>query len=126
MGRKRTFNQSDVIRKAAECFRQYGYEGTSIDDLVRATGLQRGSLYQAFESKRGIFVLALKQELTPDTDLGLDLALVALMELTANDREVAAILTPFLATLGPSPSTRLGTHLLDRAGMTTTSGEPDL
>ena len=117
MGRKRSFDQSYVIRQSAECFRKLGYEGTSIDDLVQATGLQRGSLYSAFHSKRNIFLLVLEQELMPATELGMDLALVALMELAATDKDVATLLTPFLATLDSSPAEVLGRHLLVRAGM---------
>ncbi len=36
-----------------------GYHGTSLPDLLEATGLSRGSLYSAFGDKRGIFLLAL-------------------------------------------------------------------
>lgn len=36
-----------------------GYGGTSLADLLDATGLSRGSLYAAFGDKRGIFLLAL-------------------------------------------------------------------
>ena len=35
--------------------------GTSIDDLERATRLRRGSLYNAFGDKQGLFVAALKR-----------------------------------------------------------------
>ncbi|WP_408649259.1 helix-turn-helix domain-containing protein [Streptomyces herbicida] len=33
-------------------FAERGYEGTSVDDLVRALGVHRGSLYKVFGSKR--------------------------------------------------------------------------
>jgi len=36
-----------------------GYHGTSLPDLLEATGLSRGSLYSAFGDKRGLFLLAL-------------------------------------------------------------------
>jgi TetR/AcrR family transcriptional repressor of nem operon len=36
-----------------------GYHATSMPDLLKATGLSRGSLYTAFGDKRGIFLLAL-------------------------------------------------------------------
>src|SRR5690242_17595534 len=36
-------------------FRRKGYEGTSVQDLVDATGLGRGSLYAAFGSKEGLY-----------------------------------------------------------------------
>lgn len=40
-------------------FRQAGYAGTSIQDLVDATGVGRGSLYAAFGSKEGLYLAVL-------------------------------------------------------------------
>lgn len=40
-------------------FWRQGYAGTSIADLVEATGLQRQSLYNAFGDKQGLFNAAL-------------------------------------------------------------------
>ncbi|MEO7447764.1 MAG: helix-turn-helix domain-containing protein, partial [Humibacillus sp.] len=67
MGRTRSFDDEVVLAAAAAAFRERGYEATSVDDLVRVTGLHRGSLYSAFGSKRGIFVRALTRAggLTP-------------------------------------------------------------
>lgn len=42
-----------------ETFWRNGYEGTSAQDLVDATGLGRGSLYAAYASKDGLFEQAL-------------------------------------------------------------------
>jgi TetR/AcrR family transcriptional repressor of nem operon len=36
-----------------------GYEGTSINDLVQSTGINRGSIYAGFDGKRGVFLAAL-------------------------------------------------------------------
>lgn len=55
MGRRRNFDEQVVVQAAAGAFLRAGYEGTSIEELVTATGLLRGSLYQAFGSKRGLF-----------------------------------------------------------------------
>lgn len=42
-----------------EVFWRNGYEGTSIDDIETATGVKRGSLYNAYGSKDDLFLLAL-------------------------------------------------------------------
>jgi TetR/AcrR family transcriptional regulator, transcriptional repressor for nem operon len=41
----------DIVRKAAPLFNQKGYEGTSLSDLMEATGLQKGGIYRHFSGK---------------------------------------------------------------------------
>lgn len=50
------FNQEEVLDRAMEVFWQRGYEATSIQDLVEATGIGRGSLYSTFEDKEKLFL----------------------------------------------------------------------
>lgn len=59
MPRPREFEDAQVIRNAMEVFWRKGYQGTSVQDLVDATGVQRGSLYGAFGDKRKLFLLTL-------------------------------------------------------------------
>lgn len=59
MARSPTFDRETVLDHAVACFWRHGYEGTSVQDLVAATGLGRGSLYAAFGDKRGVFEAAL-------------------------------------------------------------------
>lgn len=59
-GRPRQFDEADVLRKAMELFWARGYQATSIDDLVKHTGLQRGSLYAAFSDKQTLYSRALE------------------------------------------------------------------
>lgn len=59
MARPIEFDHEDVLRKVIEVFWQKGYSGTSIRNLVEATGLQPGSLYSAFGDKRGLFLAAI-------------------------------------------------------------------
>lgn len=103
MGRNRTFIEADTVAQCAEIFRSTGYEGTSIDDLVRTTGLHRGNLYKAFGSKRGLFVLVLKQRAQPaiPTDDSTDLLLVAVMELAASDPGIRSIAFDILSGMVP-------------------------
>ena len=53
MPRPAEYVRSEVLHQAMETFWRKGYAATSMKDLTRATGLQPGSLYGAFESKRG-------------------------------------------------------------------------
>src|SRR5882672_1978532 len=41
----------EIVEKAAPLFNQKGYEGTSLSDLMSATGLQKGGIYRHFTSK---------------------------------------------------------------------------
>lgn len=59
MARPREFDYELVMDKAVETFWRKGYEATSIQDLVDATGLHRGSLYAAFGSKQELFLTVL-------------------------------------------------------------------
>lgn len=106
MGRKRNFNDDEILARAGEVFLEHGYEGTSIDALVKATGLLRGSLYGAFGSKRGMFVAALRDATDSESrDSGvLDLVLVALMELSDHDLEVRGLVRDYLVKLSRSRS----------------------
>ncbi|CAM3433121.1 HTH-type transcriptional repressor ComR [Bordetella sputigena] len=47
-----------VLDSAVRIFRERGYHATSIADLSDVTGLTAGSLYKAFQDKRGLFVAA--------------------------------------------------------------------
>lgn len=55
MSRAREFDETEVIDKALQVFWQQGYEGTSLNDLLDATGLTKSSLYAAFGSKEDLF-----------------------------------------------------------------------
>ena len=61
MGRKVEFDSDKVIEKAMQTFWQKGYENTSMADLVSVTGLQKGSIYNAFGSKEKLFTLCLER-----------------------------------------------------------------
>lgn len=59
MARHKKFDRSLVLMKAMETFWRYGYEGTSIQDLVENMGINRGSLYDTFGDKRSLFIEAI-------------------------------------------------------------------
>jgi TetR/AcrR family transcriptional repressor of nem operon len=52
------FDKDEVLDRAMRLFWERGYEATSIDDLLKATGINRGSLYGTFGDKRRLFLAA--------------------------------------------------------------------
>lgn len=59
MARNREFCPSEALDKAMRVFWEKGYFGTSIEDLVSATGVSRYGLYGEFGDKNGLFLAAL-------------------------------------------------------------------
>ncbi len=63
MGRPREFDIDEVTDQAMRAFWRGGYGGTSLSDLMAATGLEKGSLYKAFGCKEQLFLAALDRYL---------------------------------------------------------------
>jgi TetR/AcrR family transcriptional regulator, transcriptional repressor for nem operon len=59
MGRVVEFDRTDVLDRAAALFWRLGYEVVSVQDIESATGIGRGSLYNAFRDKETLFLEAL-------------------------------------------------------------------
>ena len=49
---KGELTRREIVKKAAPLFNRKGYEGTSLSDLMQATGLQKGGIYRHFASKQ--------------------------------------------------------------------------
>jgi AcrR family transcriptional regulator len=60
MARPRGFDELEVLENLMKVFWDKGYEATSMQDLVKASGLLKGSLYGAFGDKQTIYLTALK------------------------------------------------------------------
>ncbi|MDF3129488.1 TetR/AcrR family transcriptional regulator [Kiritimatiellaeota bacterium B1221] len=58
---KAQFNREEVLDKAIDLFWQHGYSASSMQQVVKATGLKPGSIYLAFENKEGLFREALER-----------------------------------------------------------------
>jgi len=56
---EKSFNEETALENAMYVFWKKGYEPASIADLLTGTGLNRGSLYNAFGGKQQLFVKAL-------------------------------------------------------------------
>lgn len=50
--------KAHIIHQAAQLFNQKGYAGSSIADIMQATGLKKGGIYNHFKSKDEIFLEA--------------------------------------------------------------------
>ncbi|OLO57984.1 TetR/AcrR family transcriptional regulator [Actinomyces oris] len=135
MGRRRTFIENEAIDSATAVFAERGFAGASVDDLVRATGVNRASLYGVFGSKDGLFQRCLTEALAAlsaaaapgdsadAAEAGreeLDLVLVALMELAPEDAAVREALEVALDR-AEITAEALGRRLLERAGAATSS-----
>lgn len=58
---EKAYNETDVLERAMRAFWARGYAATSMNDLVEATGINRGSIYAAYTNKHGLFMAALRR-----------------------------------------------------------------
>jgi AcrR family transcriptional regulator len=91
-GRPRSFDPGEALEKARAVFWNLGYAATSLDDLARATGLNRPSLYAAFGDKHALYLAALIK--------ARDEALSALAAGLAREGPLAAVLGGLLERAG--------------------------
>ena len=68
MPRPRTYDSAQLLESAMEAFWAHGYERTSVDDLVRRTGVNRASLYAAYPDKRSLFLAGIRHYLDTVTE----------------------------------------------------------
>ncbi|GAA4339203.1 TetR/AcrR family transcriptional regulator [Mucilaginibacter gynuensis] len=60
MARLKEFIPEEKLILARNVFWEKGYSATSMDDLVKATGLARASIYHTYGDKRKLFMLCLE------------------------------------------------------------------
>ena len=53
--------RTELNREAARLFAERGYHGTSIGDLAKALGVQKGSLYAHIDSKQDLLYETLRE-----------------------------------------------------------------
>jgi AcrR family transcriptional regulator len=63
--RRARYDPASLLAVAVEVFNERGYDGTSMEDLARATGLSKSSIYHHVESKEELLRLALERALDP-------------------------------------------------------------
>jgi len=59
IGRPRKLEPEAILEIAMNIFWAKGYEATSVADILKATGLHKGSLYQTFGDKKSLFIACL-------------------------------------------------------------------
>lgn len=70
MARPRTFDESEALNRAMEVFWKKGYQSTTTDDLMEAMGIQRGSFYNTFGSKKDVYLRTLDRYVEVMTEGG--------------------------------------------------------
>lgn len=63
MARPRQYDPETALDAARDAFWSKGYSATSMADLCAATGMKKGSLYQAFGDKHALFMTVLDRYL---------------------------------------------------------------
>jgi AcrR family transcriptional regulator len=71
MGRPKNFGREDVLEKAMPVFWKYGFADTSLQELERATGVNKSGLYTEFRDKEDLFVACLRHYLESQGKRGL-------------------------------------------------------
>ena len=82
MARPRQFDADKALDRTMRVFWEHGYHATSVQDLMKAAGIQKQSLYGAFGDKRSLFLKCLNlystrilseiQRMLNDTDSALE------------------------------------------------------
>lgn len=85
---EKSFDTDQATSRAMHVFWSKGYEATSLADLLSATGINKGSFYNAFGSKKSLFVRTLLKYDRDERRVMLD-------ELRALDDPVKAIKSVF-------------------------------
>jgi AcrR family transcriptional regulator len=71
MGRRKGFSREQVLEKAMPVFWKHGFADTSVQELERATGVNKSGLYTEFRDKEDLFVACLRHYLESQGKRGL-------------------------------------------------------
>lgn len=70
----KNFDVDEALRRAGEAFWTHGYDATSMSALLEAMGIQKGSFYDTYGSKKEVYLQALEQYTSTRFDQFRDLA----------------------------------------------------
>ena len=71
MGRPKNFSREEVLEKAMPVFWKHGFADASLQDLERATGVNKSGLYTEFRDKEDLFLACLRHYLESQDKRGL-------------------------------------------------------
>jgi TetR/AcrR family transcriptional regulator, copper-responsive repressor len=71
MGRPKNFSREEVLERAMPVFWKRGFADTSLQELERATGVNKSGLYTEFRDKEALFVACLRHYLESQGKRGL-------------------------------------------------------
>jgi AcrR family transcriptional regulator len=71
MGRPRNFSREEVLEKAMPVFWKHGFADATLQELERATGVNKSGLYTEFRDKEDLFVACLRHYLGGQVKRGL-------------------------------------------------------
>ena len=71
MGRPKQFSRQGVLEKALPVFWRHGFADTSLQELERATGVNKSGLYAEFDGKEDLFIESLRYYLAEQDKRGL-------------------------------------------------------
>src|SRR5580765_7709635 len=74
-----------IIEGAREAFLAQGFDAASMNDIARAAGVSKGTLYVYFQDKEHLFAEIVQEECTGQAE--------AVFDLDPNEHDVAAALT---------------------------------
>jgi AcrR family transcriptional regulator len=71
MGRPKNFSRGEVLEKAMPVFWRHGFADTTLQELERATGVNKSGLYTEFRDKEDLFMACLRHYLENQGKRGL-------------------------------------------------------
>lgn len=69
MGRPKCFSRKEVMERAIPVFWKHGFNGTSVQDLEKATAVNKSGLYSEFKDKEDLFLCSMKHYVQQTTAL---------------------------------------------------------
>ncbi len=100
-GRPKLFDEQEVLNLAMDYFWKHGYENSSLDDLLKAMGISKGSFYHMFGSKEALFSKCLQLYRKKQIDylhslkqeIGAKATMLKLVEMTLDELKTTGRLT---------------------------------